>query len=167
MTIIADYADNPIDISSSQSITENFPVIPKVTTETNSLSNDNSCKRTVLYSSSPKRKKKSKSLPEVQDISSSDSHSDDDEFIQSFEPVKTPTFNGRHLSNSKTTDLVNNKNVEKDSLLKDIEKKYLIPLLVGQERLELMMKSLYKNQLKIQKALNKRQVCFKNYFYFS
>jgi hypothetical protein len=41
-----------------------------------------------------------------------------------------------------------------------METKYLMPLLVAQESLELMMKSLYKNQLKIQKALNKRQVCF-------
>jgi hypothetical protein len=33
-----------------------------------------------------------------------------------------------------------------------------MPLLIGQERLETMMKSLYKNQTKIQKALMKRQV---------
>jgi hypothetical protein len=160
MVIAADYVNNPVDVSLSNSITESLPVISKPTTETNSLSNDNSRKRTILHSPSPKRKKKLKSLPEVHSISSSDSHSDDDGFTQSFEPVKTPTFNGRHITNSVTTDLVNNKSVEKESLLKYMETKYLMPLLVAQESLELMMKSLYKNQLKIQKALNKRQVCF-------
>ncbi len=57
-----------------------------------------------------------------------------------------------------------NSSIDKDSYFKVMEKKYLIPMLVAQERLEATMNSLYKNQMQIQKGLNKRQVGSQNYF---
>ncbi len=126
------------------------------------MSNNASCKRSVIDSSctSPpkKKKRKLKRTQEENDISSSDLESDPDDIIQSIELVKTPTFNGRRLTTAAATDSPVNNYIDKDNYFKVIEKKYLMPLLIGQERLETMMKSLYKNQTKIQKALMKRQV---------
>jgi hypothetical protein len=61
-------------------------------------------------------------------------------------------------STSTMTDSLANSFVDKDSYFKAMEKKYFIPLLIGEDRLKKMMNSLFKTQTKIQKALNKRQV---------
>lgn len=39
-----------------------------------------------------------------------------------------------------------------------LETKFLIPLVTGQERLERMIKSIYKNQMKMQKAMKQQKV---------
>ena len=72
--------------------------------------------------------------------------------------MKTPSMNGRRLFPSAANDSPVNNSIDKESYLKTMEKKYFLPLLIAQERLEEMIKALYKNQMKIQKALHKRQV---------
>ena len=103
-------------------------------------------------------KSKSKAGQKKNDISSSDVESDEDDSVESMEVIKTPTFNGRRLISSNTCHDSLNNFVRKDNELKSIETKYLIPMLFAQQKLEIMMKALYKNQLNIQKGLKKREV---------
>ena len=91
-------------------------------------------------------------------MSSSDIESDDEHLIRTNEIIKTPTFNGRHVTTLTKTDSIINVPSDRDSYLKQMEKKYFIPLMISHERIEKMIKTLYNNQLKIQKLLNKRQV---------
>ena len=100
-------------------------------------------------------KSKSKVAQEKHDMSSSDIESDGDDAVESIQIIKTPTFNGRRLFSSNTADDSLNDFVRKDNELKSTEVKYLIPMLLAQQKLEIMMKTLYKNQISIQKALNK------------
>jgi hypothetical protein len=102
------------------------------------------------------KKKKSKKVQE-QHVISSDSEADDDNIIRTIDPLRTPTFNGRHLNSTAASSPAVN-SINNDSWFKMIEANYLKPLLIGQERLEKMMKSLHKNQVEIQKALKKKQV---------
>jgi hypothetical protein len=93
-----------------------------------------------------------------ENMSSSDFQSDEDDVS---EYAQAPTFNGRRVAASSTTPtLPPHASTDNDAYFKTLEKKYWMPLIIGQERLEKMMKSLYANQMKIQKALNKRQVAF-------
>ena len=131
------------------------------TSSSNLCSSANVLARTTLGSfSSPRKKtKKSKIRPAANAESSSDSHSDEDEVDRLLDTIKTPTFRGRRLIHGATNDsTTSQKLAETDSFFQRIETKYLAPLAVAQERLEKMIKSIYKNQMKIQKALNKRQV---------
>ncbi len=107
-----------------------------------------------------RNKNKSRQVQEHDDTSSSDVQSDDDDdnLIRSVELVRTPKFNGRRLITSTTTDSPNNNYISNESYFKVMEQKYFMPILTVLDRLESMMKSLYKNQIKIEKALNKRQV---------
>lgn len=121
----------------------------------------NSRKRTFDDSSpsppSRSKKKKSNKLRQPR-VTSSESESDCDGITKTVDEVRTPIFNGRRLITPAAANSPIANSVDKDSLLRTIEAKYLTPLLVGQERLEKIMKSLYKNQIEIQKALKKRQV---------
>lgn len=131
-----------------------------------SLSNSNSCsnanlrKRTAKDLSSPPKKKKhrSKTLQENAHESSSDIESDEEGALHLMDPIRTPTFHGRRLTNVTTNYSSSNKLAETDNFYQRMETKYLMPLLVCQERLEKMINLIYKNQKKIQKALNKQQV---------
>ena len=106
-------------------------------------------------------KRKSKVAQEKHDMSSSYIESDEDDAVESIQIIKTSTFNGRRLVSSNTADDSLNDFVRKDNELKSIEVKYLIPMLLAQQKLEIMMKTLYKNQISIQKALKKREVRYK------
>ncbi|CAF1410547.1 unnamed protein product [Adineta ricciae] len=121
----------------------------------------NSRKRTFDDSSpsppSRSKKKKSKKGRESH-ITSSESESDYNGITKTVDEIRTPIFNGRRLITPAAASSPIANSIDKDSLLRAIETKYLTPLLVGQERLEKMMKSLYKNQVEIQKALKKRQM---------
>ncbi|CAF2980364.1 unnamed protein product [Rotaria sp. Silwood2] len=103
-------------------------------------------------------KKKSKVVQKKNGISSSDTESDHYDPVEPIEIIKTPTFNGRRLVSSNTAYDSVNSSVHKDSELKSIEIKYLIPMLSAQQKLEIMMQSLYKNQTSIQKALKRREI---------
>ena len=88
-------------------------------------------------------------------MSSSDSHSDGDD---PHEHAQTPTFHGRRVAALATPAVPLRASTVDDAYFKTLENKYWLPLSIGQEGLEKMIKSLYANQMKIQKALNKRQV---------
>lgn len=130
----------------------------------NSIADINVRKRTINDSfSSPQRKKnKTKKSKQYDCTSSSDSQSDEDNCTKTMELIKTPTFNGRRLVSDGNTDSKISISTDKDNWFHSMEKKYLMPLLLGQEKLEMIMKSLHKNQINIQKALKKQQVRYKN-----
>jgi hypothetical protein len=148
-------------MSLSPAINENALTTKQTPSSLNISSNINLNKRPLndsFYSPQQKKKKKSKQISEQDNASSSDIQSDDDDYTRLSEPIKTPTFKGRRLVTSATIDSPVNANVDKESYLKYLENKYLIPIMIAQERTEKMMKCLYNNQLKIQKILNKKKV---------
>ncbi|CAF1611024.1 unnamed protein product [Rotaria magnacalcarata] len=133
----------------------------KISSTTASSSNLNGRNRsTVDWSPSPSHnKKKKRSVKNQKDnVSSSDIESDDEDLIRTNEIIKTPTFTGRRITNSITTDCVTKVPIDAESYFRQMEKKYFSPLLIALERIEKMIQTLYKNQLKIQKTLNKKQV---------
>ena len=107
-----------------------------------------------------KKKKKKKDFSSFSTSSSSSLECEPEETSSLFQRNldKIP-FCGRAVSLA--TDL---RSIQDASNKKDewqmIKKKYLTPLLIEQDRLEKIMKSLYANQVKNQKALQKRQVCY-------
>ncbi|CAF1433030.1 unnamed protein product [Rotaria sordida] len=90
---------DPKAVSLSSSITDNGLILAPTTPTSISISNTNVRKRPAIDSRSPPRKKKKNKSKKAQedDASSSDAQSDEDNFIRSIEPIKTPTFNGRRL----------------------------------------------------------------------
>ena len=70
----------------------------------------------------------------------------------------TPTFHGRRVAASTAPAVALHASTDNDACFKTLENKHCIPLVIGQERLEKMMTSMHANQMKIQRALNKRQV---------
>lgn len=90
--------------------------------------------------------------------SSSDPEAEEVELASQINRDKTPSFTGRSISVA----TIEKRMIQDESTVNEkwdtIENKYLTPLLIGQQRLEKMMKSLYANQVKIQKALHKRQM---------
>jgi hypothetical protein len=70
------------------------------------------------------------------------------------------TFDDRRVAASTAPVLPLHASIDNDAYFKRVDNKYWMPLVIGQERLEKMMKSLYANQLKIHKPPNKRQVTF-------
>ncbi|CAM4820756.1 unnamed protein product [Rotaria magnacalcarata] len=90
------------------------------------------------------------------DTSSPDTQPDEDNFIKLIEPIKMPTFNGSRLARVVTTDSTINRSMDKDSCSQSMEQNYFMPLLIGQERLEMKMESLYNNQMKIQKRFKQK-----------
>ncbi|CAF5041738.1 unnamed protein product, partial [Rotaria magnacalcarata] len=99
------------------------------------------------------------------DTSSPDTQPDEDNFIKLIEPIKMPTFNGSRLARVVTTDSTINRSMDKDSCSQSMEQNYFMPLLIGQERLEMKMESLYNNQMKIQKRFKqKTSMVLKNLF---
>ena len=147
--------------TSSSSRNYNDLFVVSRTSSPNSFSDPNIRKRTAQDSfASPQKKKKKSKIIQDGNKSSSDTQSDEDEAVRLMDTTKTPTFRGRRLIHAVKNDSTLDKLVGIDSFSQQMETKYLLPLLVGQERLEKMIKSMYKNQIKIQKALNKRQVLF-------
>ncbi|CAF1451672.1 unnamed protein product, partial [Rotaria sordida] len=146
---------NSNNSSSSPSIRETSLVTKKKSSTVNSSSNFNCHTRPTIDSSpSPpqnKKKKKSKKIQE-DNISSSDIESDNENLIRTNEIIKTPTFNGRRITTLTTTDSIINVPSSVESYLKQMEQKYFIPLQLSHERIEKMIKTLYNNQLKIQKV---------------
>ncbi|CAF4465447.1 unnamed protein product [Rotaria socialis] len=161
-TTASTFCTDPKAMSLSSPTTDSNLILAPRTPTLNSISNINVRKRPAIDSSSAPRKKKNKSkkVQEGDDTSSSDTQPDEDNFIKLIEPIKTPTFNGRRLASVVTTDSTINRSMDKDSCSQSMEQKYFMPLLIGQERLEMKMKSLYNNQMKIQKALTKDKYLF-------
>ncbi|CAF3583510.1 unnamed protein product [Rotaria socialis] len=95
---------------------------------------------------------------DVHDDSSSSTQSDEDKVACLMNTIKNPIFHGRRSTHEVKNDSPSHKPTEADSFSQWMETKYLMLMLVCQERLEEMMKSIYKNQKKIQKASNKRQM---------
>ncbi|CAF4922950.1 unnamed protein product [Rotaria sp. Silwood1] len=153
------YCTNSTPISSSKN--DNDLILIPGTPTSHSIPSTTVRKRPIADSVSSSRKKKKKKRENIQEddnISSCDAESDEDNIIHSIDSIKTPTFHGRRLNNASTIDSTPDKPMNKDSFFQYIETKYLTQLLIGQERLEARIKSIYKNQIKIQKALNKRQI---------
>ncbi|CAF1397508.1 unnamed protein product, partial [Rotaria magnacalcarata] len=145
----------------SSPVRETSLTTTKISSTTASSSNLNGRNRsTVDWSPSPSHnKKKKRSVKNQKDnVSSSDIESDDEDLIRTNEIIKTPTFTGRRITNSITTDCVTKVPIDAESYFRQMEKKYFSPLLIALERIEKMIQTLYKNQLKIQKTLNKKQV---------
>ena len=83
---------------------------------------------------------------------------DDDAFNKINRSSRIPTVVGRPVVNQLTVNNCTNDSTTNSSYFKFIERRYLSPLLNGQERQKVMIKSLYINQIKIRKALSKTQV---------
>ncbi|CAF4020967.1 unnamed protein product [Rotaria magnacalcarata] len=136
------------------------------TTVSLSTSNNLNVHRRPMIDSSPSQsqvKKKKKSNNKKKYSSSSSDSSDDEDIIRSNEQIRTPQFRGRNVIHAErdtttTTPTHPEKLNDQNNILELIEKKYLIPLFLSQQKLEKMITSTYKNQIKIQKALSKKQV---------
>ena len=160
-----DVTDSSIDIVSGLSSSiDKEPSAVQIPFSSVSIPTANANKRIVNGASSARSSKPNKRKKTVaqSDSSSSSNESDVDDSTQQVDARRTPSFAGRRVTSSATsTNHCPGDSIDKDSYLKFMEKKYFIPLSIAQERLEKMMKSLYKNQTKIQKALQKRQVRIK------
>ncbi|CAF3467777.1 unnamed protein product [Rotaria socialis] len=128
----------------------------------NALPNTDVRNRISIHSFSTPKKKKKRSKIIQDDDSSSSTQSDEDEVSCLMDTIKNPIFHGRRSTHGVKNDSTSHKSTEAHSFSQRMETKYLMLMLVCQERLEEMMKSIYKNQIKIQKVLNKRQMLKSN-----
>ncbi|CAF3942546.1 unnamed protein product, partial [Rotaria sordida] len=97
-TIVSISCTDQKAMSLSSSTIDSDLMVTQGTPTSNSISNINVRKRSVIDSfSSPRKEKKSKKVQEDDDTSSSDTESDKDDFIRSIEPIKPSKFKGRRL----------------------------------------------------------------------
>ncbi|CAF1096751.1 unnamed protein product [Rotaria sordida] len=100
-TIVSISCTDQKAMSLSSSTIDSDLMVTQGTPTSNSISNINVRKRSVIDSfSSPRKEKKSKKVQEDDDTSSSDTESDKDDFIRSIEPIKPSKFKGRRLIKS-------------------------------------------------------------------
>ncbi|CAM4837581.1 unnamed protein product [Rotaria magnacalcarata] len=109
----------------SSPVRETSLTTTKKSSTTASSSNLNGRNRsTVDWSPSPSHnKKKKRSVKNQKDnVSSSDIESDDEDLIRTNEIIKTPTFTGRRITNSITTDCVTKVPIDAESYFRQMEK---------------------------------------------